>query len=92
MRLIIETLEESEDLQFQCTGADNVADPNLISLNFSVKKGFARGDINVRGMIDMPLNLSAQYDRHSIWPDLPLEQAKIDQLLRFTSAKVNRLL
>ena len=66
MRLIIETLEESEDLQFHCTGADNVANPHLISLNFSVKKGFARGDINVHGMIDMPLNLIAQYDRNFI--------------------------
>ena len=92
MRLIIETLEHSEELEFRCNGADMVADENLISLNFSVRKDYVRNDINVRGMIDMPLRLSAQYSDNAMW-QLPAEvRSLIDQHLRAASDKVNRVL
>ena len=92
MRLIIDTLIEYEHLKYHCTGALTVTDPNLISLDFTVRKDALRGDFNVRGLIDMPLALQAQYDSSSLLNDHPDILAEIDQDLQAVSEKINRLI
>lgn len=92
MRLIIEALEEKDSLKYTCSGAVTVFDPNLISLDFTVKNGTIRGEINVRGLIDAPLRLVAQYDSRYGFENHPYIRKQIEKDLQTVSDKINRLL
>lgn len=92
MRLIIDTLAEYETLRYECTGALTALDPNLISLDFTVRNGAMRGSLTVRGLTDMPLALKAQYDADNTLNGHPAIQRQIDQDLDAVSAKINRLI
>lgn len=92
MRLIIDSLLEKEHVKYEYLGVTNVMDPNLVSLNFIAKKGAVRGELNVRGLIDMPLDLKAQYDSRSPLNDYPEIQIQISNDLTALSKKINRVL
>ena len=92
MRLIIEALEEKESLKYTCSGAVTVFDPNLISLDFTVRNDTMCGDMNVRGLIDAPLRLVAQYDSRYGFEDHPSIRKEIEKDLQVVSDKINRLL
>ena len=92
MRLIIENLTENQQTEYTYTGAATTMDPNVISLEFTVKKGVTRGEFNIWGMIDAPLHLKAQYDSRSLLNDQPAIRQQIQQELDEVSARINRLL
>jgi hypothetical protein len=92
MRLIMENLTENQQTEYIYTGAATTMDPNVISLEFTAKKGTIRGEFNTWGMIDVPLHLKAEYDSRSLLNDQPAIQQLIQQDLDEVSARINRLL
>ncbi len=92
MKLIVDELAEFSELQYTYTGALTGLDANLVSMDFVVRQGQIRGDFSIRGMIDMPVQLQAQYDNRTILNDHPLLQSQIEKDLRQISNKINRLL
>jgi hypothetical protein len=92
MRLIIEHLTENQQTEYTYTGSATTMDPNVISLEFTAKKAGTRGEFNIWGMIDVPLQLKAQYDSRSLLNDYPAVRQQIQQDLDDVSARINRLL
>jgi hypothetical protein len=92
MRLIIEHLKENPQTEYTYTGSAITMDPNVISLEFIAKIGSTHGEFNIWGMIDVPLQLKAQYDSHSQLNDHPAVQQQIQLDLLEVSARINRLL
>ena len=90
--LIIEYMIENQEIEYQYNGSVTTMDPNVISLEFVAKKAGTRGEFNLWGMIDVPLNLKAQYDNRSLLNDFPLIQRQIQEDLTELSVKINRLL
>lgn len=89
IQLIIEQLDTIADVKYVFIGPDTVLDANLISLNFSLLTNLAKGTLTVRGFIDIPLTLKAQYHLRSNFYDQPQLQERIARDLKAVSAYVN---
>ena len=92
MKLIIDALDESGYIKYEYTGADTTLDTNLVSLNFVARTDTVRGELNVRGLIDMPLQLKPQYDNRTALNDHADIRKQIDADLENVSGKINKLL
>jgi hypothetical protein len=92
MSLIIEELAGLELVEYSFTGAITTTDLNLITMDFTAKNGPIRGEFNLRGLIDMPLQLRAQYDTHGSLNDHPAVQQLIENDLQQISEKINPVL
>jgi hypothetical protein len=92
MRLIIEKLKENQPTEYSYTGSATTLDPNVLSMEFIAKQGVVCGEFNIWGMVEVPLELKAQYDSRSILNDYPRVQAQIQSDLDDVSVNISRLL
>jgi len=92
MRLIIENLTENKLIEYSYTGAATTMDANILLLEFIARKGAVHGEFNIWGIIDVPLQLKAQYDSRSLLNDELKMQQQIEADLAEVSARINRLL
>ncbi|WDF77128.1 hypothetical protein PQ469_24900 [Mucilaginibacter sp. KACC 22773] len=92
MRLIIDALTANDELSYTYTGAATLMDMNIISLDFVVKTNRTGGELNIWGMIDVPLVLKAQYDGRSFLQEHPAIQRQIEGHLKKIAENINRLL
>jgi len=92
MKLIIEALEESSNIRYEYLGADMTLDIHLISLNFIARANAVRGELNVRGLIDVPLQLKAQYDNRTALNDHADVRELIAADLEAISGRINKIL
>ncbi len=92
MKLIVDDLAEIEHIEYTYLGATTTLDQNIISLDFVAKTVNIRGEFNIHGIIDIPVQLKAQYDPRSIFLDNLTIQLQIKDDLIDISKKINRLL
>ncbi|MDB4925534.1 hypothetical protein [Mucilaginibacter sp.] len=90
IKLIIDALTSMENVEYTFTGQITTLDQNLISLDFDLKANFTKGAFNVRGFIDEPLNLNAQFDLRSPLYDNKDLQNQIIKDLQSVSTLVNQ--
>ncbi|WP_454804242.1 hypothetical protein [Mucilaginibacter phyllosphaerae] len=89
INLINEYLSANDDAEYIPIGPDVVMDNNLISINFTLKSKLGSGNITVRGSIDEPLNLRAQYDHRYELADNKAVHRMVDEHLKAVSEWVN---
>jgi hypothetical protein len=92
MRLIIEKLKENQHTEYTYTGSATTLDPNVLSMELIAKKGAVCGEFNIWGMVDVPLELKAQYDSRSVLNDYPRVQEQIQSDVDDVSVNISRLL
>jgi hypothetical protein len=92
MKLVVDSLTGIVDVKYSYLGSTMLVDPDVISLDFMLTSGQISGSLNIRGVIDGPLTLKAEYDNHSVLNSYPFIQQRIGEDLSKTSRAINKLL
>jgi hypothetical protein len=92
IRLIIDKLAEDQLISYNFIGVVQTANANIISLDFSAKKGEAGGEFNSWGDIEDSFILKTQFGERSLLNDYPELKEDISNTISEVHAKINRLL